>query len=147
VDVSIDVSAEEIEPTDTAGRKLKATEDQKGASRMRSLFLSGANWDMRSRGLGLFVGLAIFGSLLLSPILTASAAPATFDPTQLSCAAAPHTLTDENSRVAGQGELPPGYLALFPQQVCQAGETKMEDCNTCRCVNGAWACTRRMCPP
>ena len=28
MDVSIEVSAEEIEPTDVAGRKLKATEDQ-----------------------------------------------------------------------------------------------------------------------
>merc|ERR1712212_180385 len=31
-------------------------------------------------------------------------------------------------------------------RACQDGETKMEDCNSCRCISGLWACTRKLCP-
>jgi len=28
---------------------------------------------------------------------------------------------------------------------CNDGETKMADCNTCRCASGRWACTKKLC--
>jgi hypothetical protein len=31
--------------------------------------------------------------------------------------------------------------------VCSPGETKQQDCNTCSCANGQWACTYLACPP
>jgi hypothetical protein len=31
--------------------------------------------------------------------------------------------------------------------VCTDGATKMQDCNTCICGGGAWACTKKACPP
>jgi subtilisin-like proprotein convertase family protein len=31
--------------------------------------------------------------------------------------------------------------------VCTNGETMNDGCNTCSCLGGAWACTKRFCPP
>nr|2XTT_A Chain A, PROTEASE INHIBITOR SGPI-1 [Schistocerca gregaria] len=34
------------------------------------------------------------------------------------------------------------------EQECEPGQTKKQDCNTCRCgSDGVWACTRMGCPP
>jgi len=30
---------------------------------------------------------------------------------------------------------------------CANGDTKSDGCNTCTCMNGAWGCTTRACPP
>jgi hypothetical protein len=34
-----------------------------------------------------------------------------------------------------------------PAPVCKDGETQQQDCNTCTCSNGQWACTLKACPP
>ncbi|MFI7000651.1 hypothetical protein [Nocardia sp. NPDC050175] len=36
--------------------------------------------------------------------------------------------------------------SVVGEQVCSSGETKQEGCNTCRCVDGKWACTHKVCP-
>ncbi|CAH1383099.1 unnamed protein product [Tenebrio molitor] len=30
---------------------------------------------------------------------------------------------------------------------CKEGESKKEECNSCRCANGLWVCTRKACAP
>lgn len=32
------------------------------------------------------------------------------------------------------------------EKQCEDGQTKKEDCNTCNCMNGLWACTLMTCP-
>ncbi|XP_017770408.1 PREDICTED: serine protease inhibitor I/II-like [Nicrophorus vespilloides] len=33
----------------------------------------------------------------------------------------------------------------YSESDCKAGDVKQESCNTCKCVNGGWACTRKRC--
>lgn len=33
------------------------------------------------------------------------------------------------------------------EPTCRDGDTRDDGCNTCSCVGGAWACTKRFCPP
>lgn len=44
--------------------------------------------------------------------------------------------------VASEGACPSPDAAI-----CQEGETRKVDCNTCTCRNGLWGCTLIACPP
>ena len=41
---------------------------------------------------------------------------------------------------------PQGFCAA-PAAACVEGDTRQEDCNTCTCTDGAWACTELACAP
>ncbi|KAJ3646030.1 hypothetical protein Zmor_023641 [Zophobas morio] len=36
-------------------------------------------------------------------------------------------------------------VATVLSDECNPGDTKKIDCNSCKCTNGVWACSRRLC--
>nr|XP_022912223.1 protease inhibitors-like [Onthophagus taurus] len=38
-------------------------------------------------------------------------------------------------------------VALVYADECQPGDTKAIDCNSCKCIQGSWACTKKACRP
>lgn len=65
--------------------------------------------------------------------------------TMMSCPAKKEIMSDSEATCVSAG----GTLQCFPSRreeaECEVGETKKEDCNSCVCAGGQWACTMMFC--